>query len=334
MLYTFVLVFLLTILFIRVIRNNAKKWNLIDVPNERSTHKTYTARGAGIAFYLAVMLVVPFFYFDLIVAYIWTTLAIFLIFLIGVIDDFTSTSPRTKFIFIIVSTIFLSFDHIMITQLHTFFGFDITLSWFALPFSIFVVSGFTNALNLIDGLDGLAATISLVILTTFFYLGYRYNDMFMMLLSGVFMATLLAFLLYNWYPASIFMGDSGSLLLGFVISILAIKSLSYIPPISILFLGALPIIDTLVVMIRRKKAGRSFFSADSCHMHHLCKTLFANSTPKTVLFLGMIQIIYSIIGLQLSLEVNQGWILVLFIVNILCSYIVFDKMIEKQKREC
>ncbi len=334
MLFMFLSVFLLTFLFVYFVRTYAPKWGLIDIPNQRSIHHTSTPRGAGVAFYLAIMFVLFLFKFDFLLHYGWTFIALSFIFLIGLVDDFYNTFPRTKFIVIAISTLLLSFDEGMITQLHTFFGFDIYLFYFALPFTIFVVSGFTNALNLIDGLDGLAATISLIILSTFFYLGYCYDDPFMLLLSGMFIASLLAFLFYNWHPASIFMGDSGSLLLGFVISVLSIKSLAYIPPISILFLGALPILDTLVVMIRRKKAGRSFFSADPCHIHHLFKDFFKGSVPKTVLFLGIIQLIYAFVGLQLTIEMEQGWILIFFIFNIVACYRLLDVMIKKQKRVC
>jgi len=334
MFYTFLLVFILTVILIWFIRANAKGWGLIDIPNERSIHDTFIPRGAGIAFYISVICIVPFFYFDLILSYPWTTLALFLIFTIGVLDDIYDTSPKTKFMIIILSTIFLSFDGIIISKLGTFFTLNISLYWFALPFTIFVVSGFTNALNLIDGLDGLAASISVVILATFFWIGYTHHDMFMMMLAGVFIATLFAFLFYNWNPASIFMGDSGSLMLGFIVSVLGIKSLAYIPPVSILFLGAIPILDTLVVMIRRKRAGRSFFSADSCHIHHLFKEVFKENTPKTVLFLVSTQILYSLFGLQLDKEMDQGILLIVFIVNILLLYKIFDVMIEKQKRIC
>ncbi len=334
MFYAFFTVFILTCIFIWLIRRYAEKFGLIDVPNDRSIHKIYTPRGAGIAFYMAVMCVLPFYFFELFFSYLWTFIAIFFIFMMGIWDDIKDTSPKIKFLIIIISTMLLALDGIIIDKLGTFFSIEISLYWFALPFSIFVVSGFTNALNLIDGLDGLASGISMVILGTFFLIGTIHQDMFMILLSGVFIATLLAFLFYNWHPASIFMGDSGSLLLGFIISILGIKSLAYIPAVSILFLGAIPILDTLVVMIRRKRAGRSFFSADSCHMHHLFRKLFKGSTVKTVLFLVGMQSMYSLFALQLNKEMDQGLLLIIFVLNILFFYWVFEKMIAKEKYIC
>ncbi len=330
----FLLIFLLALFLIRIVRNNAETLGLFDIPNARSTHVKHTARGAGIGFFLSVVLVFPFFHSELLLAYPWTFVAIFLIFIIGVLDDHHDASPNTKFFVIILATVFLYFDHIFINKLGNFFGFSLTLGWLALPFTVFAVVGFTNALNLIDGLDGLAATVSIVILSTFFLLGYQHDDMFLMLLSGAFVSALLAFLVYNWHPASIFMGDSGSLTLGFVIAMLAIKSLAYLPAVSILFIAAIPVLDTVIVMVRRKIKGRSIFCADRCHVHHILRHFFAEDTPKTVVFLGILQAVYSLTGLQLDKHTDEGFLLVLFIFNIIFLYMFLAAMIKRQKREC
>ena len=334
MFFSFFLVFLVALLFISIIMNNAHRWELIDIPNDRSTHVKHTARGAGIGFYLAVVFVLPFFYLDLILTNLWAFIAIILIFIIGVLDDHRDTSPNFKFFVIIFSTILLSFDDIIIDDIGIFFGFDLSFGWFALPFTIFAVVGFTNALNLIDGLDGLAATVSIVILGTFFTVGYQNDDLFIMVISGSFISALLAFLMFNWYPASIFMGDSGSLTLGFVIAMLSIKSLAYLPTVSILFIAAIPILDTLVVMIRRKMKGRSMFSADRCHIHHILRHFFAEDTQKTVLFLGVLQAVYSLTGLQLDKSMDEGYLLILFLLNVVLLYLFLNAMINRQKRKC
>ncbi len=334
MFFEFLLVFVISLWLINIIKNNASHWGLVDIPNARSSHTNHTPRGAGIGFYLAVALILPLFYFDILLSYIWTIVAIFSVFTVGVLDDHHDTSPNTKFFVILISTILLSFDHIIISDLGTFFGFELSLGYVALPFTLFAVIAFTNALNLIDGLDGLAASISIVILGSFFTIGYQNSDLFMMILSGAFISSLLAFLLFNWHPASIFMGDSGSLTLGFVISLLAIKSLAYIPAISILFLTAIPILDTFVVVIRRKRTGRSIFSADRCHMHHVLQHFFAEDTQKTVLFLVVFQLIYSLTGLQLDKNLDEGYLLILFIFNIIFLYLFLSAMIKRQKREC
>ena len=334
MLFEFGLIFLLSLFLISIVKKYADDLGLLDIPNERSIHGNNIPKGAGIGFFLAISFVLSFFHYDLLLSNLWTFVAIFLVFIIGVLDDHHDTSPNTKFLVIIFATVFLSFDNIIIENLGIFFGVEFSLGLFALSFTIFVVVGFTNALNLIDGLDGLAATISIVILVAFFCVGYTNDDTFMMILSGSFISTLFAFLMFNWHPASIFMGDSGSLTLGFVISVLAIKSLAYLPTVSILFVAAIPILDTLVVMIRRKMNGRSMFSADRCHMHHILRHFFAEDTRKTVLFLAILQAVYSLTGLQLDKNMDEGYLLVLFIFNIIFLYMFLAAMIKKQKRDC
>jgi len=330
----FTLIFIMSYLFIYMVKRYAPKFDLIDIPNDRSSHVEHTPRGAGIGFYMSVALILPFFHFDMIRQYSWTTLATFLVFIVGVLDDHHDTSPNTKFIILIISTTLLSFDGLIIDDVGTFFGISITLGWLALPFTVFAVSGFTNALNLIDGIDGLSATVSTVILGAFFIVGYQNNDTFIMVLSMAFITSLSAFLIFNWHPASIFMGDSGSLTLGFIISVLAIKSLNYLPTISILFIAALPIFDTLIVMIRRKFRGRSMFSADRCHLHHIIRHFFMDNTQKTVLFFGMLQAVYSITGLQQDKLMDEGYRLILFIMNTILLYFILGAMIKRQKRDC
>lgn len=334
LLLEFISVFALSALLIYVVREHAEKWGMTDIPNDRSTHVHHTVRGAGIGFYLATVIVLALFSHEMVLSHLWTFVAIFLVFFVGVLDDYNDTSPNTKFFIIILSTVFLYFDGIVISDLGTFFGVELSLGWFALPFTIFAVTGFTNALNLIDGLDGLAGTISIVILLGFFTVGYQYDDLFMMYLSGFFIAALSAFLIYNWHPASIFMGDSGSLTLGFIISLLAIRSLEYLPTISILFVAAIPILDTLIVMIRRKRNGRSMFSADRCHIHHILRHFFAEDTPKTVFFLGVFQAVYTFTGLQLVKDTDEGYLLMLFTLNVIIFYLFLGAMIKRQKREC
>ncbi len=330
----FVTIFILSLVLVGLVKRYAPALGLIDIPNDRSTHVNHTPRAAGIGFFLAAASVLPFFHFDLLLQYGWTFLAIFLVFAIGVLDDHHDASPNAKFIVLIVSTVLLSFNGLVIDDVGTFFGLPITLVWFAIPFTVFAVTGFTNALNLIDGLDGLAGTVSIVILSTFFIVGYQHDDIFMMTISMAFIASLLAFLVYNWQPASIFMGDSGSLTLGFIISVLAVKSLDYLPTVSILFIAALPIFDTLVVMARRKLKGRSMFSADRCHMHHIIRHFFMEDTQKTVLFFGVLQAIYSITGLQLDKQMDEGYLFILFLLNTTLLYLLLGAMIKRQKRDC
>ncbi len=328
------LIFLLSLLFIKILVHYAPKLGLIDIPNERSSHSKHTPRGAGIGFFLAVLIVVPFFHFVLVQNYSWVILAIMLVFVVGVLDDHQDVTPRAKIIVMAVSTILIYSDKLVISDIGTYFGFHIALGWFSLPFTLFAVLAFSNALNLIDGLDGLAGGASMVILGSFFIIGYQYNDEFMMVLSGSFFAALAAFMIFNWHPASIFMGDSGSLMLGFAITTVAIKSLEYIPAVAILFLAALPIIDTAVVVMRRKRTGRGIFSADQCHLHHILHEFFTGNTRKTVLFLIVMQAVYSLTGLQFTKNHDDGILLILFLLNIIIVYFYSAAMIRRQNRTC
>ena len=332
--FTILSIFCISTFFIWLIRYYAPQLGLMDTPNERSAHSKIIPRGAGIGFVFSVLLVLPFFYFELVEHYFWTFIAITLVLIVGILDDHHDTSPRTKFIVIILSVVFISFDGIVINDVGSFFGIPIVLGWFALPFTMFAVSGFTNALNLIDGLDGLAATLSITILSIFAIVGYQHHDLFILVLATAFITALVAFLIFNWHPASIFMGDSGSLTLGFVISILAIKSLAYLPTISILFIAAIPILDTLVVMIRRKRNGKSFFTPDHCHLHHVFYYFFSKKTSKTVFSLFILQLVYSLTGLQLDKHNDEGILLLLFLLNVVLLYLFLHAMIKRQKRKC
>ena len=326
-------VFGITIMLIIYFKHAASILGLIDIPNERSVHHKGTPRGAGIAFVTSALLLFVLNHFNLAMHYKWTLVAIFMVFTIGVLDDHKDASPKTKFFVIIVSTVLLSFDDILIDDVGTFFGVHIILGWLALPFTIFAVTGFTNAMNLVDGLDGLAGTLAVIILGAFAAVGYLHHDPFIWWLSLFFIVALLAFLIFNWHPASVFMGDSGSLTLGFVISVIAIKSLSYIPTVSVLFIAALPILDTLVVMIRRKRNGKSVFTPDRLHMHHILWHFSSKNTPLTVVVLGTIQLIYSLTGLNLEKQMDEGILLLLFLLNVLLIYLLLNTVIRKQQQE-
>ncbi len=328
------LIFLVSFFYIKLLVHYAPRLGLVDIPNERSSHTHHTPRGAGIGFFLAVLTVVPFFHWTLIENWSWVALAIALVFIVGVLDDHRDVSPRSKLIILTVSTLLIYQSNLVISDLGTYFGFDLELGWFALPFTLFAVLSFSNALNLIDGLDGLAGGVSMIVLASFYFIGLQYGDAFMIVLSGAFLSALAAFIIFNWSPASIFMGDSGSLMLGFVITTVAIKSLDHIPAVSILFIAALPIIDTVVVVVHRKLTGRSIFLADHCHLHHILREFFAGDTRKTVTFLIVLQIVYSLTGLQFTHNHDGGVLLVLFSLNIVIVYFYMAAMIKRQKRIC
>lgn len=330
--------FLITWVFIKLIIKNALYLGLTDIPNERSSHTKITPRGAGIGFGFSFFISILIFEFSLFLEYWIVFLAIFMVFLVGILDDHKDASPRAKFYVIFLSTFLLFLDDISIYSLGVFLGFDLKLSYLALPFTMFALAGFTNALNLIDGLDGLAGTISLVILSTFLYIGYINNDNLIVTLCLFSMTSVLAFLIFNWNPARIFMGDSGSLFLGFIISIVAVLSLKYIHPISVFYLTALPIIDTIVVMLRRIRKKISPFSPDKTHIHHILLGFFSKKVKTTVIFLILMQCLFSIAGLMMANSSNKltlgsysFFAFIAFIFIITLFYMVLTGMKRRQK---
>jgi UDP-GlcNAc:undecaprenyl-phosphate GlcNAc-1-phosphate transferase len=331
--------FILSFILINLIIKHAVRLGLTDIPNERSSHTKITPRGAGVGFGLAFFISSIAFEFSLFVEYWLIYFSIFLVFLVGILDDHKDASPKAKFYVIFLSTILLFFSDVSISTLGSYFGYELTLWYFALPFTMFALAGFTNALNLIDGLDGLAGSIALVILGTFYYIGYTHDGTLITSITLMTIVPLLAFLILNWNPAKIFMGDSGSLLLGFIVSVVAVLSLEYIHPIAVFYIAAVPIVDTLVVMNRRIRRGKSPFSPDKTHIHHILLKFLDNDVKKTVLFLVLMQVLFSLVGLMLAkisddlgdsfgsslALVGFGGITILF-------YIIFTGMKKRQMR--
>ena len=325
-------IFTTTVIFTFIIKKYAHKLALIDTPNERSMHKKLIPRGAGIAFVFSIFINLLVFDLEHLVEYYYIYLSISLVWFVGIWDDLRNISPKIKFIFIFVATIILYLNDFAIYSLGTYLGYEFLLPvWMVFPFTFFAMAGYTNALNLMDGLDGLAASISIVMLSAFLSIGVYHNDELLISLSSFFICTLLAFLLFNWHPAKIFMGDSGSLTLGIVIVILSIQSIQYIKPASVLFFIALPLLDTFIVMTRRlQRKGVSLFQADKNHMHHI---LFAvkEDVIYTVVTLTTMQLVFSIIGHQLR-HSNEALSIVLFMLFFYLYLNLFDQRVKRRKK--
>lgn len=291
--FTFAFSFILCGLLVKY----SKVLSLIDKPNERSIHETIKSRAGGISIFFSFCIGIILSGLSL---NIYIVLSFFIVFLLGIYDDRFGSSSKIKIFWIIISTVLLFYGGMYVDYLGTFLGYEIKLIPFlALVFTTFALVGFINAVNLIDGLDGLSAGVSIVILIAYVYLGYKYNDTFLLYISTFLIISLLAFLLYNWYPSKMFMGDSGSLTLGFVIAVLSIHSVrqGYITPVTVLLLTAVPILDTLVVMLRRVKRGQNPFSPDRTHIHHIILRQQAKDVARTTKILILLQMVFTYIGL-------------------------------------
>jgi len=191
---------------------------------------------------------------------------------VGVLDDVRGVRARHKLLAQMVAAVLaysLGFD---ISEIANPFGEPFRLGWLGLPFTVLWITGVVNALNLIDGLDGLAGGVALIAVGTTFVLAVHHDRPLMMIVTAALAGSLAGFIRYNFNPASIFMGDSGSMFLGFVLAITAIEtheksSAAVAMLVPVVALG-LPIGDTLLSMARRTLRGAPVFQADRGHIHH------------------------------------------------------------------
>ncbi|MGJ0359270.1 glycosyltransferase family 4 protein [Aliarcobacter cryaerophilus] len=326
--FVLLVVFLISILLNKLLINYSYKLKLIDKPNHRSLHKVEKSRAGGLSIFTSF--IVGLILFNMNIS-LYILIAFFIVFLLGIYDDIKNLSSKIKFIWLMVSATFLYFDGFYISSLGTFFGIDFYMSNFiAYLFLLFAVVGFINAMNLIDGLDGLSSGITIVILVAFTYLGIKYNDYFLINISSILIFSLLGFLFFNWYPSKIFMGDTGSLTLGFVIVVLSIHSINqnYVSAVSILLLTAVPILDTLIVMTRRISQKQNPFSPDKTHIHHIILRQQRNNVKRTSIILIFLQMIFVYIGLGFKVR-DHIYILVVFIMLFILFYLLLT--IKKEK---
>ena len=192
--------------------------------------------------------------------------------LLGLYDDLKGAGAVRKFVVQFLIAGFLYRLGFRIEALANPFGDPIALGWISLPFTLLWLVGVVNALNLIDGLDGLAGGVALVAVTITFLVSLQRGHPLMMLFSAALAGSIVGFLFYNFNPASIFMGDTGSMFLGFVLAATAVEtnqkaSTAVAVIIPTVALG-LPIMDTLLAIGRRAWRGRPLFQADKEHIHH------------------------------------------------------------------
>lgn len=162
------------------------------------------------------------------------------------------------------------------------FGQVVSLGYLAVPFTAFWLVGAMNSLNLLDGIDGLATTIGVILCATITVMAVVFNQGAVAVVGAVFTGSLLGFLRFNFPPAKIFLGDAGSMLIGLVVGTLAIGG-SFKGPATValaapLAIWALPIFDSVAAIMRRKLTGRSIYATDRGHLHHRLMTLFGNNT--------------------------------------------------------
>lgn len=274
--------------------------NMLDTPNGRTVHQSLTPRLGGVAMFAGFMSALTIFA-DLSNGVQQLLAGCIVLFFVGLKDDLVSISVSKKVVGqLLASGIVMIMADVRITSFQGILGIGTLPVGVSYAFTFVVIVGITNAINLIDGLDGLAGTIALLTVSTLGYYFFRYggphfgNYVFVAvcLIGGI-----LGFLRYNFHRATIFMGDTGSLVCGFIISILTIEFIEMglrvgqpfgqASPAVALGILFVPLFDTLRVFLLRMMAGRSPFSPDKNHIHHRVLAM-GFSQISTVLLLGLL----------------------------------------------
>lgn len=266
----------LSLIFTPMVKKFALYIKAIDVPKDkRRVHVKPTPLLGGLAIYLSFMITVIVKAGDISFAEKGILLGSTIIVLGGFLDDKFDLKPWQKLIFQLTATICLIVFGVKI-QLITNPLFDnnqyINIGILGIPLTFFWIIGITNAINLIDGLDGLAAGVAFIASATLFFVSILNTRTDAANLTAILCGSILGFLPYNFNPAQIFMGDTGAQLLGFLLAAISIEgaiksAAAFAIAVPILALG-LPIYDTLFAMIRRKINGKPIMQADRGHLHH------------------------------------------------------------------
>lgn len=308
--------FFVTVLLIPVAIGVLRSINLMDTPERRKVHLQNTPSMGGIAIFLGVatagIFCIPF---QELAINKFILLGILLSFLLGLRDDVSSLQARQKLIIqSLAAFVVVVYGGVRIDSFFGIFGVEALPLFISAPLTVFIIVGLSNAYNLIDGIDGLAGSISLMASLFFGFWFYHTGNTFFMILNMALVSSLAAFLLFNWNPSRIFMGDTGSILLGFLLATSAIvfvnENAAYIGSaffhfeafvavvISVLIV---PIYDTVRVFSMRIIEGKSPFVPDKKHIHHiLLKQGFSHgrATLTLVAFnLFLVALVISIQGL-------------------------------------
>ncbi len=286
---------IVTLVAIFSLRPLARRIGLVDRPNERKRHSGQVPLIGGLCFFLGTLAGLSYFgYLDRFVVCLLAVGA--LILLTGLLDDMDDLSPRTRLVIqagtagLVILTTGIYIDG----GGYLFGGEEFRLYALGIPITIVAVVGLINAFNMLDGIDGLAAGLAIVsIVSVLAFMGVGWPTMGVALLLQILAVTLVPYLCVNlgWPDGrKIFMGDAGSTLIGFLVAwsliFLSQREVAQLAPVDVLWCVALPVMDTLTVMYRRIRSGRSPFKPDRQHLHHLLLNAGASPRQALVLLVG------------------------------------------------
>lgn len=338
----FVAAYAITFLTIPKIIRLVEYKNLMDNPDKRSSHSYVTPTLGGVSFFYTLVLALFFLKFwaenD---EPIYIVPGLTILFIIGLKDDLVVLSPFTKLAAQLISVLFiLSNESFTIYSLNGFLGiYDIPIYIYYI-IGPFIMLTIVNAYNLIDGIDGLAGIVGIIILIIYATIFYMTKEYFFLLLCLALNGSLIAFLKFNISDSKeekIFMGDTGSLIVGFVISLLTIRFLALSPeklsdlpflleniPLIAISILIVPLFDTARVFTIRLANRKSPFSPDRNHTHHILVDYFKLSHRKASLVIGAFNLIFVYLFILLGgSSYNFGLVTILVITVLVLGYVFY-----------
>ena len=332
---SFIVTFLISLVLVPFVGKITKKLGIIAHTNNRTIHKGIIARTGGYAIYISFLIgAMIFLKTDIQINSI--LLGGFIIFLTGFYDDIHDLSPKLKMLGQIIAALIV-----------IFYG-GISLKGFSIPFlpsqfsyviaiiiTIGWIVGVTNAVNLIDGLDGLCGGISIIVLVTISLTSLTNGRTDISSLSLLLAGAISGFLVYNFHPASIFLGDCGALFIGFMIAVISLLGFGY-KSSSFFTLGApivvlmVPIVDTLIAIVRRKVHHKSFSEADRNHLHHKLMFSLELGQTKSVLILYGATILFSFCSYLYLYDKIAATILFLTLMLLFEIFVEATNMIDRK----
>jgi UDP-N-acetylmuramyl pentapeptide phosphotransferase/UDP-N-acetylglucosamine-1-phosphate transferase len=345
LIFTFCLAFTICFFLIPSIVEIAKEKSLFDDPNNRSSHHHKTPTLGGLAIFNGVAIsTLIFFDFSDFPKFQFTIAGLMIIFFTGFKDDIIGITPFKKFLAQLIAVfITIVFGRILLTNLHGFLGIDVLNYHIGILFTIVTLVGITNCFNLMDGIDGLTASLGVLVSSTFGVWFFLVGESNWAIMSAALTGALLAFFFFNVYGRKnkIFMGDTGALLLGYILAIMAIKFnelnltlkgqwvITAAPAVSIGVM-MVPIFDTLRVFLTRIFNNKYPFSPDKTHIHHYLLDLGLSHFQATLILfivnLGFISLSWFLRNLTVA------WLLViLFATASILSYIPIFLVARKRR---
>ena len=337
--------FAFSAIFIPLVKKIAEFIGAMDIPNERKVHKNPIPRLGGLGIYGGFLLGYMLFGQHS-VQMNAILIGSFIILVTGIFDDIKPVPAKYKFIAQIVGASIIPLYGKILLQDISAFGLYLNFGVFAYPITILFIVGIVNCINLIDGLDGLSSGISSIYFLTIGIIGLLLNNSngLDVTLTFIMLGSTLGFLLHNFHPAKIFMGDSGSMFLGYIIAVISLLGFkngtltSFVVP---MFLLAIPVMDTLFAILRRLINHKPIGMPDKNHLHHQLLKMKLSQT-KTVLVIYSVDILFAIasilyvIGNQM-LGTNMYGIIIYIILLLLTLVLVFKTNIiwnhDKKKED-